>query len=94
MVIRKTRLLQVLIDTGASVDILYWDAFKNLHLREEDVSPNFGPIKGFGQNRVLVVGKIKILITMEKGKQATTHQVEFTAGPSLHAQGNDTILFN
>lgn len=42
-------LARVLVDTGASVDILYWDAFLNLRLQEEDLRPAKTLIKGFIQ---------------------------------------------
>lgn len=72
LVIKKTSLLKVLFDTKASVDIIYWDAFKNLHLKEEDLKPNYVLIKGFGETRVPIIGKIMILVTLGKDVQATT----------------------
>lgn len=39
IVIRKSKLLRVLVDTRAFIDIMYWDAFKNLLLKEEDLKP-------------------------------------------------------
>jgi len=31
--------MKTLVDQGSSVDILFWDTFKRLHLREEDIVP-------------------------------------------------------
>jgi len=31
--------MKTLVDQGSSVDILFWDTFKRLHLREEDIAP-------------------------------------------------------
>lgn len=47
---------RILIDTGASIDILYWDTFKNMNLKEEDLTICHCPVKGFGQVKIPVVG--------------------------------------
>lgn len=77
MVVRKTRLLRVLVDIGASVDILFRNVVKNLQLKEEDLKPNHATIKGFGQTKIPIVGRIIVPIILGKGIQATTFQVEF-----------------
>lgn len=60
-----------MIDTRASGDIIYWDAFKNLQLQEEDIKPRYAPIMGFKQTRVLVAGRIILLVTLGKERQET-----------------------
>lgn len=47
-IINEFRVQRVLVDTGASIDVIYWDAFKNLGLEENQSIPENTPIKGFG----------------------------------------------
>lgn len=63
IIIKKTKLLRVLVNTGATIDIIYWDSFKNIHLKEDELKPNYAPIKEFGQTKVPVVGRITIPVT-------------------------------
>lgn len=69
---------RVLVDTGASVDVMYWDAFKNLGLEESNLTPYSTSIKGFGQMRIPVAGTITLPITLGEGKMATTRSITFT----------------
>lgn len=75
---RKAKLLHVLVDISTLVDILYWDAFKNLLMKEEDPEPNHSPIKGFRQTKVLVTRKISLPMTLGSRAQTTTTQIDFT----------------
>lgn len=47
-----SRLARVLVDIGASVNVLYWDAFLNLRLREEDLKSSTKSVKGFSQAKI------------------------------------------
>lgn len=66
------------MDTGASIDILYWDTFKNMNLKEEDLEKCLYPIKGFGQVKIPVVGNIPLLVTLREGELSTTKKILFT----------------
>lgn len=68
----------MLVDTGASVDIIYWDAFKNLGLEESSLEVDNTPIKGFRQMKIPVAGIIILPITLGEGELATTKPVNFT----------------
>lgn len=63
-IINEFLVQRVLVDTGASVDVIYWGAFKNLKLEEKDLSPNKTQIKGFGQMKIPVVGTITLPVTL------------------------------
>jgi len=57
-VVRKT-----LVDQGSSVDILFWENFCRLHLKEEDMVPFQEQIIGFSGERVNTKGYIDLLTT-------------------------------
>lgn len=44
-IVDNFKVQRVLVDTGALVDILYWNAFKNMGLEEEKLEPSYSLIK-------------------------------------------------
>lgn len=72
------------------MDILYWDIYKNLLLQEGSLEASHAPIKGFGQSRTLVAGRIMLPVTLGKGEQTTTIQVDFTV--VRFTSGSNAIL--
>lgn len=60
---------RILVDTGASIDILYWDTFENMSIKEKDLTVCHCPIKGFRQVKVLVVGNILYIISNIRRRQ-------------------------
>lgn len=90
IIIQKARVPRVLVDIGASVDILYWDVFINLRLQEGSLKASHAPIKGFGQSRILVARRITLPMTLGKGEQTTTVEVDFTV--VRFASGYNAIL--
>jgi len=63
---------QVLIDTGSSTDILTYEAFDIIGLREEQLQPFQGTLSGFTRERVHVRGYItlKTIFGMESEAKA------------------------
>ncbi|CAJ2645421.1 unnamed protein product [Trifolium pratense] len=47
---------RVLIDSGSSADIMYWEAFKAMQLAEEQLQPYAGALVGFSGEQVDVMG--------------------------------------
>ncbi|XP_064937458.1 uncharacterized protein LOC135589079 [Musa acuminata AAA Group] len=45
--VANARVKRVMVDTGSSADILYFDAFKKLGLTERDLTPMASTLKGF-----------------------------------------------
>lgn len=74
----NVRLHKVLIEIGALVDVLYWNAFINLGLSQADLLPRRAPVRGFGQSEVSVAGIISVPVTLGRHAQATTVNVKFT----------------
>lgn len=76
----RSRFTRVLVDIGAYVDVMYWDAFNNLQLTEGDLFKGALPIHGFRKNDILVVSLIKLPITLGKLHQEMTLDITFTMG--------------
>lgn len=74
----SVRLHRVLVDTGASVDVLYWNVFVDLDLSRADLLPRRAPVRGFRQSEVPVVGIIAISFTLGRHAQEKTVEVSFT----------------
>ncbi|MCI53099.1 hypothetical protein A2U01_0074345, partial [Trifolium medium] len=47
---------RVLINSGSSADILYWEAFKAMQLSDEQLKPYSGALIGFAGEQVEVMG--------------------------------------
>ncbi|GAU33133.1 hypothetical protein TSUD_363340 [Trifolium subterraneum] len=64
---------RVLIDSGSSADILYWDAYKAMHLSDEQLNPYSGTLVGFSGEQVDVMGHIT-LYTLHSVRTKTPRQ--------------------
>lgn len=71
-------MVRILLDIGASVDILYWNTFLNLHFGKSDLAPGRVLKRGFRQTEIPVAGTIIIPITLEEHAQTTMVNVKFT----------------
>ncbi|GAU30548.1 hypothetical protein TSUD_65580 [Trifolium subterraneum] len=54
---------RVLIDSGSSADIMYWEAFKAMQLAGEQLQPYNETLVGFGGEHVEVMGHVTLLTT-------------------------------
>ncbi|XP_068491909.1 uncharacterized protein [Phaseolus vulgaris] len=61
--------MKTLVDQGSSVDILFWDTFKRLHLREEDIVSFREQIIGFSGERVSTKGYVDLITTFGRGSK-------------------------
>ncbi|XP_028103434.1 uncharacterized protein LOC114302590 [Camellia sinensis] len=64
---------RILIDQGSSVEIMYYDAFKQMKLEDKDLAPATSPLVGFNSQPEWPVGKIILLVKAG----SVTKQVEF-----------------
>lgn len=76
-IISGYKVKRVLVDIGASVYILNYDAFKNMFLEEKDLKTRNHPFKGFGQTRIPVVGIISLSLGLGDGEHTTTKIIDF-----------------
>ncbi|PNX84732.1 gag-pol polyprotein, partial [Trifolium pratense] len=58
---------RVLIDSGSSADIMYWEAFKAMQLAEEQLQPYAETLVGFSGEQVDVMGYASLLTTFGEG---------------------------
>ncbi|GAU10592.1 hypothetical protein TSUD_418170 [Trifolium subterraneum] len=63
---------RVLIDSGSSADIMYWEAFKAMQLAGEQLQPYNGTLVGFGGEQVEVMGHVTLLTTFGEKESAKT----------------------
>ena len=57
---------RILVENGSSVDILYYQAFQKMGLKNNDLRPCSSPIYGFTGDSVIPVGVITLPMTMEE----------------------------
>ena len=51
---------RVLVDNGSSADILYYPAFQQMKLGQNQLRPMYSPLVGFGETKVQPVGTITL----------------------------------
>ncbi|GAU40667.1 hypothetical protein TSUD_397790 [Trifolium subterraneum] len=68
---------RVLIDSGSSADIMYWEAFKAMQLVGEQLQPYNGTLVGFGGEQVEVMGHVTLLTTFGEKENAKTIKVRY-----------------
>jgi hypothetical protein len=68
---------RVLIDSGSSADIMYWEAFKAMQLSGEQLQPYSGTLVGFAGEQAEVMGNITLLTTFGVNEQTRTIKVRY-----------------
>ncbi|GAU51689.1 hypothetical protein TSUD_415030, partial [Trifolium subterraneum] len=68
---------RVLIDSGSSANIMYWEAFKAMQLAGEQLQPYNGTLVGFGGEQVEVMGHVTLLTTFGEKENAKTIKVRY-----------------
>ncbi|XP_028090068.1 uncharacterized protein LOC114290389 [Camellia sinensis] len=71
--VRDFDVKRILIDQGSSVEIMYYDAFKQLKLRDTDLAPATSPLVGFNSQPEWPMGKM--ILPVKAG--SVVKQVEF-----------------
>ncbi|XP_068482612.1 uncharacterized protein [Phaseolus vulgaris] len=75
--IAEYAIMKTLVDQGSSVDILFWDTFKRIHLKEEDIVPFREQIIGFSGERVSTKGYIDLMTTFGRGTKTKTIKIRY-----------------
>ena len=55
---------KILVDNGSSVDILYYQAFQKMGLKDSDLKPSPNPVYGFTGDIVTPMGVVSLLMTV------------------------------
>ena len=85
--IANTDVQRVLIDTGASCDIMYTSLFNTLQLTEKNLSPYVGSeLYGFNGSSTQTWGYVQLLVTFGEGEAKKTITIPFLVidYPSLY----------
>ena len=69
---------RILVDTGASVDILSWDAFNQLAISPNMLKPYQGKLITFAGDEVDVAGLVELQVTMGEIPRRRAEFIEFT----------------
>ncbi|XP_045791370.1 uncharacterized protein LOC123886075 [Trifolium pratense] len=68
---------RVLIDSGSSADVMYWEASKAMQLAEEQLQPYEKTLVGFAGEHVEVMGYTTLLTTFGEEENAKTIKVRY-----------------
>ncbi|XP_043714581.1 uncharacterized protein LOC122662942 [Telopea speciosissima] len=68
---------RILVDSGSSVDILYYDAFKKMLLKPEMLKRVESPLYGFNRAPIQVKGSIELLVTVGMEPKLATVKMNF-----------------
>ncbi|RRT49834.1 hypothetical protein B296_00015344 [Ensete ventricosum] len=68
---------KVMVNTGMSIDILYFDAFQKLWLTIVDLSPISSTLIGFIGDSITPLGMIVLLVTLRLEPRSKTMMVTF-----------------
>ncbi|GAU48567.1 hypothetical protein TSUD_137520 [Trifolium subterraneum] len=82
---------RVLIDSGSSADILYWDAYKAIHLSDEQLNPYSDTLVGFAGEQVDVMSHITLYTTFGEDENAKTIKFRYLVVKTLFTSYNIII---
>ncbi|GAU44770.1 hypothetical protein TSUD_138820 [Trifolium subterraneum] len=82
---------RVLIDSGSSADILYWDAYKAMRLSDEQLNPYSDTLVEFAGEQVDVMGHITLYTTFDEDENAKTIKVRYLVVKTLFTSYNIII---
>ena len=69
--------MKTLVDQGSFVDILFWECFQKLNLREEDIIPHREHVIGFSSVRVDTRGYIDLKTTFGSERVMKTIKIRY-----------------
>ena len=68
---------RILVDTGSSAEILYWDCFQKMKLSEKDLVPTQAPLVGFNGSELRPEGTIELPVTFGTYPRVTSTKMTF-----------------
>ncbi|VFQ70687.1 unnamed protein product [Cuscuta campestris] len=77
MAIHKFFVKRILVDTGSSVNVLYWEAAQQLGIRKEDLTKLNMPLSGFTGDIIEPEGSIKLDIIIGKHPMVRYMRMDF-----------------
>uniref|UniRef100_UPI003F882687 retropepsin-like aspartic protease n=1 Tax=Cysteiniphilum litorale TaxID=2056700 RepID=UPI003F882687 len=79
--LKKHLVQRVLVDPGSSSEILYYDCFKRMGLKDEDLEPSRTPLVGFSSKAVYPKGKLSLKVQVGGAARMTDFLVVDAPSP-------------
>ena len=67
----------MLVDNGSAVNILYWNAYQKIGLKQAYLCPTTSPLYGFTGESVILEGTIKLVVTLREAPQMVLIVIDF-----------------
>ncbi|KAJ0983627.1 hypothetical protein J5N97_011882 [Dioscorea zingiberensis] len=67
----------ILVDTGSSVDIIFWDAFERMGIGAENLRPTRSPLKGFNGDPLCPEGVITLPVVLGEAPRTASASANF-----------------
>ena len=68
---------RLLMDSRSAINILYWDAYQKIDLKQADLRPMTSPLYGFTGKSGTPEGTIKLVVTLGEGPQTVIIVINF-----------------
>ncbi|KAJ1698478.1 hypothetical protein LUZ63_006990 [Rhynchospora breviuscula] len=75
--IHGTRVRRILVDTGSSADVLYFDALRQLNLATYPLTPMDTPLVGFAGDRVIPLGTLELEVEFGESPNSVVKMIKF-----------------
>ncbi|CAL1384138.1 unnamed protein product [Linum trigynum] len=76
-VIAGCKVKRMLVDTGSSMDVMFKSTFERMQLAPDLVRPSSSVLIGFSGAPALVIGRVRLPVTLGDEAHCVTHSVEF-----------------
>jgi len=76
-VIAKHPINRILVDSGSSVNLIYWNYFEQIHISHDQLKKMSSPLYSFTGEAVPVVGPVQLPITLGTDPYNITRQANF-----------------
>ena len=70
---------RLLVGNGSAVNILYWDAYQKIGLRQADLTLTTSPLYEFTEDSMIPEGTIKLAVSLGEPPRAVTVVIDFLA---------------
>ncbi|KAJ3698911.1 hypothetical protein LUZ61_002616 [Rhynchospora tenuis] len=75
--VNGTRFGRILIDTGSSTDVIYYETLKKLYLQDQPLKPMATPLTGFTGDQLMPMGIIDLPVTFGESPRDVISRVNF-----------------
>ncbi|XP_052209219.1 uncharacterized protein LOC127812736 [Diospyros lotus] len=76
-VIAKHPISRILVDSGSSINLIYWNCFEQMHISQDRLKKVSSPLYNFTGEAVSVAGSVQLPVTLGADPQSLTRQANF-----------------